>query len=38
MVASRGPGIYTDDEVDRAVFKHALFPKLTEQKEILKTH
>ena len=34
---SRGPGIYTDEEVDKTVQKHHLFPKLTEQKSNFKS-
>ena len=31
--AAGRPNIYTDSEVDKAVEKHSLFPKLTQQKE-----
>jgi len=31
--SSRRPNIYTDSEVDQTVKEHALFPKLTLQKE-----
>ena len=30
--SSRRPNVYTDEELDRAVAKHELFPKLTTEK------
>ena len=33
VASSHRPNIYTDSEVDKAVHKHDLFPKLTLVKE-----